>query len=67
MGRKGCENDEPYRGQGAAAEIGHIKLADEADLLVVERNPLESVDSLQDPLLIMSNGRIAVDRLSFGK
>ena len=39
----------------------------EADLLVVERNPLEYVATLQDPLLVISNGRVGLDRLSFGK
>ena len=39
----------------------------EADLIVVEDNPLEVVRTLQDVLFVMSNGRIAIDRLRFGK
>jgi hypothetical protein len=34
---------------------------------VVERHPIEHVATLQDPLLVISNGRVAVDRLNFGK
>jgi imidazolonepropionase-like amidohydrolase len=47
--------------------IGVVDAGFEADLVVVERNPLENVTTLQDPLLVISNGRIAVDRLNFGK
>ena len=36
-------------------------------MIVVEDNPLEVVRTLQDVLFVMSNGRIAVDRLRFGK
>ena len=38
----------------------------EADLLVVDANPLEQPRTLLDPLLVMSNGRVGLDRLSFG-
>jgi imidazolonepropionase-like amidohydrolase len=48
-------------------QIGQIAAGFEADLLVVERNPLEEVSALQDPLLVVSNGRVALDRLNFGK
>ena len=47
--------------------IGVIEPGYEADLVVVEGNPLEKVEVLQDPLLVMSNGRIAIDRLEFSK
>lgn len=46
---------------------GAIEPGLEADLLVVERNPLEQAGTLDDPLLVMSNGRIVVDRLSFAR
>lgn len=49
------------------SRTGAIEPGLEADLLVVERNPLEHVGTLDDPLLVMSNGRIAVNRLSFGR
>jgi imidazolonepropionase-like amidohydrolase len=52
---------------GLEKRTGAIEAGLEADLLVVERNPLENVRTLQDPLLVVSNGRVAVNRLSFGK
>jgi len=33
----------------------------------VEKNPLENVTTLQDPLLVASNGRIGLDRLEFSR
>jgi imidazolonepropionase-like amidohydrolase len=39
----------------------------EADLIAVEGNPLQDPASLQDVLLVVSNGRVAFDRLSFAK
>ena len=47
--------------------IGAIEPGLEADLLAVAENPLDDVGTLQDPLLVVSNGRIALDRLNFGK
>jgi imidazolonepropionase-like amidohydrolase len=48
-------------------QIGQVAAGFEADLLVVERHPLEQVSTLQDPLLVISNGRVGLDRLNFGK
>jgi imidazolonepropionase-like amidohydrolase len=48
-------------------QIGQVVAGFEADLLVVEHNPLEHVPTLQDPLLVVSNGHIAIDRLNFGR
>lgn len=48
-------------------QVGQVRQGFEADLVVVESNPLEQPRTLLDPLLVISNGRIAVDRLSFGK
>lgn len=48
-------------------QIGRVAPGLEADLVVVERNPLEYVATLQDPLLVISNGRIGLDRLTFGR
>ncbi|MEW6323481.1 MAG: amidohydrolase family protein [Acidobacteriota bacterium] len=39
----------------------------EADLIAVDVNPLEDIRALQDPLLVVSNGRVALNRLAFGK
>lgn len=47
--------------------IGAIEPGLEADLVAVAENPLEDVGTLQDPLLVVSNGRVALDRLNFGK
>ena len=52
---------------GREKQIGQISQGFEADLLVLERNPLQDVSALQDPLLVISNGRIALDRLRFGR
>jgi len=43
---------------------GAVEPGLEADLLVVHDNPLENLLALQDPLLIVSNGRIALNRLT---
>ncbi len=47
--------------------IGALEAGFEADLIAVAENPLEDVRTLQDPLLIVSNGRVVLDRLNFGK
>ncbi len=47
--------------------IGAVEPGFEADLLVVDANPLENVRALLDPVLVISNGRVGLDRLSFGK
>jgi len=47
--------------------IGAVEAGYEADLMVVERNPLENIGTLEDPLLVISNGRVAVDRLKFAR
>jgi imidazolonepropionase-like amidohydrolase len=49
------------------SRIGQVKIGFEADVIVVERNPLEHVATLQDPLLVISNGRVGLDRLNFGR
>ena len=48
-------------------QIGQVEAGFEADLLVVDGNPLEASGTLLDPVLVISNGRIGLDRLSFGK
>ena len=39
----------------------------EADLIVVERNPLQDVRALADVLVVISNGRVALNRLPFAR
>lgn len=46
-------------------KTGALEPGLEADLIAVEGNPLEDPAALQDVLLVVSNGRVAVDRLSF--
>jgi imidazolonepropionase-like amidohydrolase len=50
-----------------STQIGQVRQGFEADLLVVDGHPLEQPRALLDPLLVISNGRVALDRLSFGK
>ena len=47
--------------------VGVVEPGYEADLIAVEQNPLERVVTLQDPLLVVSNGRVGLDRLDFGR
>jgi imidazolonepropionase-like amidohydrolase len=46
---------------------GTIATGLDADLIAVDGNPLKDPRVLQDVLLVVSNGRVAVDRLSFAK
>jgi imidazolonepropionase-like amidohydrolase len=51
---------------GLEERTGAIRPGLEADLIVVEGNPLEDVRFLQDVLMVVSNGRLAMSRLPFG-
>ena len=48
-------------------QVGQVAAGFEADLLVVDGNPLQNPRMLLDPLLVISNGRVALDRMTFGK
>ena len=48
-------------------QIGQVAPGFEADLLVVDANPLNNIRTLLDPLVVISNGRLALDRLTFAK
>jgi imidazolonepropionase-like amidohydrolase len=50
---------------GLEKKTGAVEAGLEADLIVVDGNPLEDPGTLQDVLLVVSNGRVAADRLSF--
>ncbi|HEX6313707.1 MAG TPA: amidohydrolase family protein, partial [Gemmatimonadaceae bacterium] len=52
---------------GLAGKTGAIQAGLEADLIVVERNPLQDARALADVLVVISNGRVAVNRLPFTK
>ncbi len=45
--------------------VGRIAPGFEADLLVLERNPLDDIRALQDVLVVISNGQVAVSRFPF--
>lgn len=44
---------------------GHIEEGFEADLILVPGNPLTNIEALQDVLLVMSDGRLALKRIPF--
>jgi len=48
-------------------QLGQLAPGFEADLVVVGENPLQSIRALLDPLVVISNGHVALDRLNFGK
>jgi imidazolonepropionase-like amidohydrolase len=48
-------------------QIGVVASGFEADVLVVDANPLDNIRTLLDPLVVISNGRLALDRLTFAK
>jgi imidazolonepropionase-like amidohydrolase len=45
---------------------GRIEEGFEADLILIPGNPLTNIEALQDALLVMSNGRLALKRIPFG-
>ncbi len=44
---------------------GRIEEGFEADLILIPGNPLTNIEALQDVLLVMSNGRLALKRIPF--
>jgi imidazolonepropionase-like amidohydrolase len=52
---------------GREQRIGQVAAGFDADLLVVGDNPLEQVRAVLDPLLVISNGQVALDRLTFAR
>jgi imidazolonepropionase-like amidohydrolase len=48
-------------------QTGRIAAGFDADLILLPGNPLEDVSSLQDVLLVMSNGQLALKRIPFAK
>ena len=51
---------------GIGDRTGRIAEGYEADLIVLEQDPLERTETLQDVLMVMTNGRVALNRLPFG-
>lgn len=52
---------------GVAERTGSLALGMEADLLVIDSDPRVRVRALQDPLVIVSNGQVVVNRLPFAR
>ncbi|MBW7932417.1 MAG: amidohydrolase family protein [Gemmatimonadaceae bacterium] len=52
---------------GVSAKTGRLVPGFEADLIVVEGNPLDDPRALQDALVVVSNGKVALNRMPFGK
>jgi len=50
---------------GMQDQVGQVALGFDADLLVLDRNPLEEIGAFQDVLLVMNNGKVVVDRTAF--
>lgn len=50
-----------------AKQIGQLATGFDADLMVVSGNPLQDIRTVLDPLMVVSNGRVAVDRLTFAR
>jgi imidazolonepropionase-like amidohydrolase len=44
---------------------GRIKEGFEADLILIPGNPLTNIEALQDVLLVMSDGKLALKRIPF--
>lgn len=51
---------------GLGGRTGAVTRGLEADLLVLDRNPLVDIGALADVLMVISNGRVAVNRFPFG-
>jgi imidazolonepropionase-like amidohydrolase len=52
---------------GLEKSTGRIDKGFDADLVLIPGNPLEEIRHLQDALLVMSNGQVALKRIPFGK
>jgi hypothetical protein len=54
---------ESARALGIEARTGSIEPGKEADLLVVDRDPLADTTTLFEPMLVISDGVVRLDRL----
>lgn len=52
---------------GIESETGAVEPGLEGDLIVVEGNPLADIRVVQDVIVVVSNGRVALNRLPFAK
>jgi imidazolonepropionase-like amidohydrolase len=51
---------------GLQQRIGTLAPGMEADLVVIERDPLDDVRALQDAVIVIADGRVALKRIPFG-
>ena len=63
--RSGERRSTPPNCSAIAEDTGVIEPGKEADLIVVVENPLEYIAAIQDVVAVVSNGRLAVNRLPF--
>ena len=54
---------ESARVLGIDQRTGSVEIGKEADLLVVDRNPVDDITTLFEPMLVLSDGRILFDRI----
>lgn len=52
---------------GIASRTGRVAAGLEADLIVLDRNPLAEPAALQDVLVVITDGRVVLNRLPFGR
>lgn len=52
---------------GVGERTGALRAGYDADLIVVESNPLQDIRSLADVLVVVSNGEVALNRTPFAK
>jgi imidazolonepropionase-like amidohydrolase len=52
---------------GVGNRTGRVAEGFEADLIVVEHDPLANLATLQDVLVVLTNGRVALNRLPFAR
>ncbi len=50
---------------GVDDHTGRVAAGFDADLLVLERNPLDDIGAYQDVLMVVNDGRVVVDRLEW--
>ena len=50
-----------------ADRTGTLEVGKEADVIAVAGNPLHDIRTIQDVVLVISNGRIGLNRLPFAK
>ena len=51
---------------GLSSTTGQITEGFEADMILVAANPLTNIEALQDVLMVISNGQVALKRIPFG-